>query len=77
MPSTTCCSTSTIGKRRAEIRATLKLVRFDVQSPPPLAFPLAASGLGFGPAVCVPFSLRVQPGWAMMIEPSCVVNPSK
>src|SRR5262247_180749 len=66
-PTTACCSTSTTGYRRAEISETLKFVRLDVQSPPPPgpplppAPPLAAAGFGFGPAVWVPFSFRVQP----------------
>src|SRR6187551_1300273 len=72
-PTTACCSTSTTGYRRAEIRETLKFVRLEVQSPPPPAPPLApapapgappAAALGFGPAVWVPFSFRVQPACA-------------
>jgi len=51
----------------------LIVARFDVQSlGGPVGFPRPG-----GPVTVLPFSTRVQPGCAMMIEPSCVVIPSK
>src|SRR5580698_3801812 len=80
---TICASVSTTGKRRAATFCRLKFCSPEAQDPAGRA-PGAGAGGGGEPARAVgspetvcPFSTREQPGWAMIMEPSCAVMPSK
>jgi len=82
---TTPAYSSTTGYLRAATFCTLIFARLDVQSLAGAGPPLAAAGAPFAaprpvaprPVTVFPFSVRLHPGTAMMMDPSWVVIPSK